>query len=162
MNIYVETLTKINATTNAASGYYRCDLSDLTVRQQLFGVENDIFADPVSYRLLLSAYNAASSDRLFRSDSQLQLEGDYKYMWVVLPEDRQLLNFSYFIFNNAMQKRGWDLMPFRHNARSLEALSPEDATAYFRDSLQARQNMARRISDQHPGTTQAIMFWFHR
>jgi len=147
MNVYVETLKRINAATNAASGYYRCDLNDLTVRQQLFGVESDIFSDPVSYRLLLSAYHAASSDRLFSSESQQQIEGGYKYMWMVLPEDRQLLSFSYFIFNKAMQNRGWELMPFRHKASSLQSMSPCDKSAYFKDFLEARRNMARRISD---------------
>jgi hypothetical protein len=134
----------------------------MSLRQRLFGIGGGNPADLVSYRLLLSAYNAASAGRFFQSDSQQRIRDGYKYMWVVLPEDRQLLSFTYSIFNSAMRSRGWELMPGQQKSASLAALSPGDAAIYFKDFLQARRDMAVLLLDRYSGTTSAITFWFHR
>jgi hypothetical protein len=162
MNNYVEALERANAAVNSASGCFQCDLNHVSVRRHLFGIGREVLNEAQSYRLLLSAYNAASAHRLFRSDLQRQVRRGYKYMWVVLPADRELLSFTYFTFSRAMQERGWEAMPSQQRAPALTPMSSEDRACYFRDFLTARNDMSHMLRNSFFGTTNSIVFWFHR
>jgi len=162
MNNYVEALERVNAAISSACGCFQCDLNHVSVRRRLFGIGREVLNETQSYRLLLSAYNAASAHRLFRSDLQRQVRRGYKYMWVVLPEDRELLRFSYFTFSRAMQERGWEQMPCQQRAPALASMSSGDRASYFRDFLAARSDMAHILRYSFSGTSNSIGFWFHR
>jgi len=162
MNNYAETLERINAAAITASSGGACDLSDASLRRRLFCIGEGIPTEPVSYRLLLSAYKAASAGRFFQSDSQQQIPNGYKFLWVSLPEDRHQLNFTHYIFSSALRSRGWEQMPGQLRSASLAALSPDDRDIYFRDFLQARHDMALLLLERYSGPTSAITFWFHR